>query len=1095
MEKLFSKRITIFKFKTRNYLSWLFLLLLLFSHQSINPQSSHYKFEHITPREGLSQSTVEAIIQDRKGFLWFGTNDGLNKYDGYSITVYRYSPTDSTSISDNYIYDIIEDSEGFIWVGTSDGLNKYDSDINAFKHYIHSDEDSKSITNNFVHTLYEDSLGNLWIGTMGGGLNLFIKENEKFMRISITGKEIDKDAAKITSLLISRDNILFVGTYSGEVFYFGLNEYYKNFSSDYDGFQSNIKFKKLNSSQHKSKTSENIVWSLIEDVDGNIWIGTSREGLMKYDKTNGTITRINLNVSNKYANERYSILSLLADPSGKIWIGNGGEGVRVFNPQNGEIEIIKSDGLLKDGLNDNSVWSLFIDRSGNYWMGTEFGGVNKFSPDRLKFDQLNLSVANSGIEGNFQVWSIYVDENDIIWLGTELNGLIKYDQRNNLIEQYSHNPRDENSIGNNTVTAIVSSMDGALWIGTNGGGLHKFLPGQKKFIKYKNEVGNINSLSNNVIKDICFDKNGDLWVATYGGGINKLNPGTGKVERIVFNNKELANQLDFISTLYANSDSILWAGTYGNGLLKMNIRTYQAKLFKHNRKDIKSINNNRIVSIANDEDGNLWIGTAAGINKYFLLDDSFKHYGVDDGLANGVIYAILADGKGNLWMSTNKGISKFNREKKLFTNFTEEDGLQSYEFNRGAAFKVDDGRMYFGGINGVNVFPPDSIKFDPTVPPIVITKIKVMNNVINHEHLIKKDGAIILPYDQKVISFEFAALDYKAPLKNQYAYYLENFDDDWIITGTRRLVTYTNLFPGEYIFHVKGTNSDGIWGDNEATIRLIIEPPFYRTWWAYSIYILTALGLLYFLRVLDLRKRRRIEEERLRKAKEQVHLREARLRAKMAESKAKALEIEKELEKEQMRARIATDLHDEIGSNLSSITLISEMISTYDDISEETREEIENIKYTSRLSTERIRDIVWFINPMSDKLGELLIRMRKSVSALSGKLNINFSSDGIDEERSINPEVKRNVYLIFKEAISNIVKHSSAKNVDIHFCFVFGKLKMFINDNGVGFDLNSESEGNGLANMKIRASQLNADFNIESSPGGGTSIRLILKIT
>jgi ligand-binding sensor domain-containing protein len=1095
MKKLFDKLAIFLTFEAGSFFMGLLLLVLSFFQQTIHSQSSHYKFEHITPREGLSQSTVETILQDKKGFLWFGTNDGLNKYDGYSISVYRYSTKDPASISDNYIYEMIEDSEGFIWVGTSDGLNKYDPDINKFKHYINSAEDSTSITNNFVHTLCEDSLGNLWIGTMGGGLNFFRRYKEKFIRISITGKNPNKDVQKITSLLISRDNELFVGTYSGEVFYCNLNKYYKGFSSDYNNLLKDITFKKIKSSQYKDKTSENIVWSFIEDHDGNIWIGTSRDGLMRYGKTNKTITRINLNNSNKYSNDRYSILSLLEDPSGKIWIGTGGEGIRIFNPSSGGIEIIKSNEFTKGGLNDDSVWSLFKDRTGNYWIGTEFGGVNKFSPDRLKFDQLILPVSNPSIKSNFQVWAIYVDKNNIIWLGTENNGLIKYDQNNNQVEQFRHNSMDENSIGHNTVTTITGTPDGTLWIGTNGGGLQEFIPDQKRIIKYKNEEGNINSLSNNVIKDIYFDKNGNLWVGTYGGGINKLNPKTGEVRRIVFNNKALANQLDFISTLYAHSDSILWAGTYGNGLLKMNIQTYQTKLFKHDRNDIKSINNNRVVSIAEDEDGNLWIGTAAEINRYLPIDDSFEHYGVDDGLANGVIYAILADGKGNLWMSTNKGISKFNRKKKLFTNFTEEDGLQSYEFNRGAAFKVSNGRMYFGGINGVNVFHPDSIKINTMVPSIVITNIKVMNKVINYEYLVKKQGAIILPYDQKVISFEFAALDYKAPLKNQYAYYLENFDDDWIFSGARRLVTYTNLFPGKYVFHVKGTNSDGVWSEKEALILLIIEPPFYKTWWAYSIYVLAALGLLYFLRVLDLRRRRRTEEERLRKAKEQANLREAHLRVEMAESKTKTLEMEKELEKEQMRARIATDLHDEIGSNLSSIALISEMIGTRDDITPETGEAIENIKYTSRLSTERIRDIVWFINPMSDKLGDLMMRMEKSLSALSGKLNIKFTNDGVDEKRYINPEVKRNVYLIFREAVNNIAKHSNAKNVDIHFCFVAGKLKMFINDDGIGFNPNSGREGNGLTNMNQRAKQLNADFTVESSPGRGTSIKLILKIT
>jgi signal transduction histidine kinase len=420
--------------------------------------------------------------------------------------------------------------------------------------------------------------------------------------------------------------------------------------------------------------------------------------------------------------------------------------------------------------------------------------------------------------------------------------------------------------------------------------------------------------------------------------------------------------------------------------------------------------------------------------------------------------------------------------------------LNNGSFNSGAGFKTNAGILLFGSTAGLNFFDPNKISHSSYLPPVLITDFQIFNQPANieNEFLLEQSifhaKKILLNYNQNDFSFQFASLDYNAPEDNQYAYKLEGFDKDWIYSGRRRFVTYTNLDPGEYVFQVKASNSDGLWNNQPAKIYLVINPPFWKTWWAYSIYAIVFLGGLAFIRTKEIKRRGKKEAERLRREREEARLREAELRA-------KNIEQEKEIEKQKIRNRIAQDLHDEIGSNLSSISLMSELIQIDEKINAEASEKIKRIYKVAKSSTQSIRDIVWLTNPSSDSVKDLIAKMQEFADNTLGKFTLNFDYPKDISDINLLPETKRNLFFIYKEALNNIVKHAEAKNVDIKLLVEKNSILLSIKDDGKGFNSAVSGSGNGLKNIRSRAKEINADLKFESTPGRGTKLELNANIT
>jgi len=1018
----------------------IFLIILFISSFSISAQNINFK--HITIQDGLSQSTVNCIFQDSKGYMWIGTQDGLNKYDGYNFTVYKQNPLDTNSISHNWIWNIFEDNHKNLWIATWNGLTKYKPDANLFIRYFPDTTKINSITGARPTSICQDEQGNLWIGTWGGGINKYIYSEDKFI-----------------------------------------------------SYQHNP--------ENVNSIPNNFVRSVYNDKDNKIWIGTW-EGLSKLQSTSNNTVKITnfINDSNSLKNTGHNkITSILRDKSGVLWIGTLGGGLKRFNEDENEFVAITNASSNSLSINHNDVSVIYEDKSQNLWIGTIGGGLNKLDRDRNNILYYKHQPDNSLSLSSNKVFSIYEDNSGLMWIGS--NGLHIYDKN---LEKFSHifRSQNNNSLNNNKVWAFCEDSDKNIWIGTEGG-LNKYLSNANTFLSYKHIPGNLHSLSNNNVNSIVNDNFGNLWIGTRGGGLNKFNTKSGEFSTINQSmSLENTDGIDYILSLCIDHE-ILWIAPFGKGLIKYDINREKFYQYLTNPKNENSIPGNYINTIFKDSRGDIWIGGwGAGLCRYDRNNNHFIRYlhfpgnpnslvsnivntiyeyksdserilcigtnnGLSlldlrgdnlnyftnvleqDGLPSNVIYGILTDNSNNLWLSTNKGLSKFNMKDRTFRNYTFSDGLQSNEFNSASCLKRENGQILFGGVNGFNIFYPDSIKDNLFVPPIVITSFKVFDK----PYLYSQSSAneINLSYEQNFFSFEFAALDYSQHGKIKYAYKMEGFDEDWIYSDTRRYVSYTNLDPGEYIFKAKGTNSDGIWVKNPKIVSISISPPFWKTLWFRMVAIISLLILLY-----NIYKYR----------------------------------VTKLLEIERLRVRIASDLHDDIGSALTRISVHSEIIQNSEEKST-VKNSSKKIGTMSRDIITTMSDIVWSIDARNDLIKNLIDRMKDfSTSLLVEKdIQLKFSQKGLELNKKLPIHIRQNLFLIFKEAINNIYKHSNASVVKVNLSNTQKEFKMKIEDDGDGYNPDLIKRGNGIKNMQMRAERIRAQIQINTI--GGVEIFLTMR--
>ena len=822
----------------------------------LKAQSGLYYFEKYSVQEGLSQSTIYSIYQDSRGFLWFGTSDGLNRYDGYKFHVYRHNPYDSLSLSSNRIYSIQEDEQGNLWLGTNGGgLNKFFREKEKFISYQHNPNIKTSLSSNKILKIYFDGNGILWVGTEGGGLNKFDRNKEIFTRY-LHNPEIKTSLSDnvVRAIYEDKSRDLWIGTANG------LNKFVKG-KEEFSVFKSN--------NTNPSGISDNEILSIYEDSYNQLWIGTGNGGLNVYNSKRQEFQHFMFNSKDPYSINSNRIFAIEEDKSGTLWIGSMGGGLNRFNRDTKRFDYFTSNSDDPTSLSNNNIFSVYCDKSGVLWIGTYNGGLNKLDQSKQRFKHFLSSPENpDGLSSN-AIYSFYEDIDGYIWIGTG-SGLNRYDRTTGKFSKYVHNPYDKNSLSNNEIIVVYGDKSSDLWIGTYGGGMDRYDKGSNSFFHYKNDAKNVNCLSSNRVFTIYQDTDGYIWIGTDGGGLNCFDKK--KNEFINFKNNfndTTGLNSDKIYTIYEDKFATLWIGTDGGGLNKYDKEKSRFYHFLHNPKDTESISNNSVFSIYEDNSGNLWLGTyGGGLNKFDRKKSKFKNYRKSEGLPNEVVYGILEDGEGNLWLSTNKGLVVFDPHTENFRSYDVRDGIQSNEFNQGAYLKTKDGSMLFGGINGFNFFQPDSLKKNSTIPNVVITDFQLFNKSISVYGINSESRKILsssisethelnLTYEDNVISFEFSALDYQTPSKNHYAYYMEGFDKEWNYTdANRRFVTYTNLDPGEYTFKVKGSNNDGVWNEAGTSLKIIINPPWWSTWWAYSLYGVVLLLILLFMRQYDLRRQR-----------------------------------------------------------------------------------------------------------------------------------------------------------------------------------------------------------------------------------------------
>jgi ligand-binding sensor domain-containing protein/anti-sigma regulatory factor (Ser/Thr protein kinase) len=846
----------------------------------VAPAQQPLRFDRLGRNEGLSQGSVNCMMRDSDGFMWFGTQDGLNMYDGKKFRVFQNQPGDPNSLSNNYIVSICEDEEGFIWIGTmTGGLDRFDKRTEQFRTFIHSDS-VNSISENTVWTVLSDSDGYIWAGT-SYGLNRYEKKSGLFKTFRPLPGDSTSLATDLTvSLFNDRQGRLWVGTVEGLCLFDKEEQAFIRF---YNPLEKELK-------------GANIIWSVSQVPSGEIITGTDN-GVYLLDPGSRSYRRI-LGAKD---DRQLVAWSVTAQPDGAIWAGTD-RGLFLVDPQGNSPKPYLHDPVNPQSLTDNNVWSLLRDPSGFLWTGTN-NGICKTKTSAAHFHLLAGEKGQSLQLSSSKVMAILEDRSGFLWIGTDGGGLNCIGPDRKSVTVYNS---DNSDLKNNNVWALAEDEESNIYLGNYQGGLHRFDRKTGVVHHYPVDEGGPYSLSNRRVLALLVGQDCTLWIGTRGGGLNRLDPRTGKFT-VYLNaeNDKSGFPATTVLSLAQDNRGRIWAGTQEGGLALYDPSTDSFRVFKHIAGEETSLSDNNIWAIEFDNKGRLWAGTQGGLNVAEEPGENmkFRYFTIRDGLRSNIILGIKEDTEGNLWISSFSGIAKLdiavfeslgntlNNDESytlfhpLFTLFDPDHGLQGLEFNQGSSHKGYSGTLYFGGNNGLNYFMDKEVKASDYMPPIVITGFKIFNKEVlirpveteasgsfkvsiegNNYTLPEKVtyiNELKVTYRESVFSFEFASLDLLSPHKNQYAYKMTGFDGDWNYMGTQNTATYTNLDPGEYTLILKGSNSDGVWNPLERSLKITIIPPFWRTTWFIALSVIIIILTIFFIvRTLLINQQRKAQREK-----------------------------------------------------------------------------------------------------------------------------------------------------------------------------------------------------------------------------------------
>ena len=874
--------------------SFLFAMLLLFLYPTITlAQAPKIKFKHINSEAGLSNSTIETIYQDSRGFIWIGTRDGLNRYDGKQMLVFKNDPNDKNSISDSYITCIYEDKNKMLWIGTLNGLDKFDQMTNTFTSYKHNPQNPKSISSNHIssicdiETLDATSL-QLWIGTVGGGINVFDKKLESFMAIKSNSFPSNGLVSNdINTIFQDKQQNIWVGTESGV-------QSFNKTTNTFEQVLLPIPIKTFN-----------------EDKNGNLLIGASEGGIILYNPLLKTFKPYVHNSTIQNSISSNLVRSILVTKNGTIWTGTINGGLDLFDTKTGKFYNYQNTPEDPFSISQRTVSALFEDNQGNIWVGTHRGGINLYMPKTEKFALYRQSSSENSLSYN-DVKAFCEDKFGKIWIGTDGGGLNLFDPLKNTFKHYKYNALNPNTIGSNEVLDITEDSEGNIWVGTWGGGLCLYNRGSDNFTRY-HMSGELSVVSGqkkrttdnlpltpqtSFIQKIYEDKQKNLWIATYYGGLNLFDRESKAFNRVLQGKNNSILKGNNIVSLNEDASQNLWIGTDDGGLNCLSKGESQyapTGIFTHYFDNEEKKPDIRV--IFSDSKGRLWVGQK-GLYLFDTAKNSFELIALSfepsqnnsrltahsSQLKADFIKGIVEDSAGNLWLSTSQGIIQFNPQTHDVRRYNTADGLQGQEFEANAFLKTKKGEIYFGGVNGFNIFYPNRINTNDYIPPVYITDFEIdgkkselmkelrnegmKNEKIDSSFLHSFIPSLFLDYTQSTFSFSFAALNYTASENNQYAYKLENWNKDWIYIGNDNKATFTHVSPGTYTLRIKASNNDGLWNENGCTIHILITPPFWQTWWFLTLAFLSVVSaagfLILFKRNLELQK---MEEQK----KEEIH--------------------------------------------------------------------------------------------------------------------------------------------------------------------------------------------------------------------------------
>jgi signal transduction histidine kinase/ligand-binding sensor domain-containing protein/CheY-like chemotaxis protein len=1102
------------KYRRQSIIYPVLSVLLIFVNSIIlHSQPSNLVFRHLRVEDGLSQSTVHAIVQDRNGFMWFGTDNGLNKYDGNKFVVYHHDANDPQSVASNFIVEIYEDSYRCLWIGNGyNGLDLFDRENEVFIHYTHNPEDAGSISNNNIRTVYEDKHKNLWIGTSGGGLNLYNRKTNTFAHIlKDTLNPSSLGSNFISSIAEDLNGNLWLGSTEGIIMKF-------------DPIKNTFKNIPLYG-QYKADLFNTTFCNIYIDSDNCVWFGTEL-GIFMYDQQTEKILHLQ-NINNNRGPNVNAISSVIEFEKGIFFIATDHGGLNIYNKKTGKFSYLLNKRYDETTISNDQLYNIYRSGNGIIWIGSFHGGVNIYDQNAIKFEQFKyLLSGDDALNCCNSVISIAEDKNNNIWIGYDGQGMDIYNPQTGQVQNFLSEENNLNTIRSNIITEIYKDTQNNMWIGTYLKGLSVMNWKTKRFTNLMHDPDNPNSLGGNNVWTILESKNGKIWIGTIGSGADSYDPATKTFRHFVnsvADSSSISNNDVF--KIFEDKDQNIWIGTRnGLNLLKKDGSSF--KRFLSDQPDNTGIFGAWVYDIYQDRNGDIWIGTDLALNLYQPETGKFVYFNENDGLKGNSVLSILEDNHHNLWLSTNKGLSKFNYIDHTFKNYDIADGLQGNEFNYTSALLASDGKMYFGGKNGFNVFHPDSIQYNQEKPQVFFTNLSILNAPISprsKNSILQKNinfvKSVVLTYKQNVISLEFAALNFTNPQKNQYEYMLEGFDKEWNKVGNRNEATYTNLNPGIYTFKVKASNNDGVWNTEGTSLKITIEPPFWKTKWFIGIELLVIIALIYlyiFFREKKLQTDKKVLQEKVEERTFQIEEQKAELEEhhnhleQLIEYRTEELRKAKEKaeESDRLKSAFLANMSHEIRTPMNAIVGFSSLLNDPNLEAEERSEFIELINANSESLLVLIEDIldlslieanqIIVRNKIFD-LNELLDGLQSSYTISNKKSEIKFR---------LNTDLFR-VKQILVNMLNNAYKYTSEGSIELGCTLENDNIVFYVKDTGIGitkedalivFDRFRKLEKNftntyrgvglGLAISKRLTEILGGNIWVHSEPGKGSAFYL-----